>query len=71
MARCAVQGTVAGFREHLMGDWSRRYRAIKARLTQCDTLRLTGHRQQHLNTVVAMIGGRCAHVPAIADHAPD
>ena len=36
--------------------------------------RPTGHREQHLNTLVALIcgliGGRHAHLPTIADHAP-
>ena len=36
--------------------------------------RLTGHREQHLNTLVALIcgliGGKHAHLPTIADHAP-
>jgi hypothetical protein len=36
--------------------------------------RPTGHREQHLNTLVALIcgliGGKHAHLPTIADHAP-
>jgi hypothetical protein len=40
----------------------------------CYQPRPTGHREQHLNTLVALIcglvGGRHAHLPTIADHAP-
>jgi hypothetical protein len=57
-----------------MSDTSRRYRAIKQGLMQCYQPRPTGHREQHLNTLAALIcglvGGRCAHLSAIADHAP-
>ncbi len=57
-----------------MSDTSRRYRAIKQALLQCYQPRPTGHREQHLNTLVAMIcgliGGKHAHLPTIADHAP-
>ena len=57
-----------------MSDTSRRYRAIKQALLQCYQPRPTGHREQHLNTLVAMIcgliGGKHAHLPMIADHAP-
>jgi hypothetical protein len=57
-----------------MSDTSRRYRAIKQGLMQFYQPRPTGHREQHLNTLVALIcgltGGRHAHLPTIADHAP-
>jgi Transposase DDE domain len=57
-----------------MSDTSRRYRAIKQALLQRYQPRPTGHREQHLNTLVALIcgliGGRQAHLPTIADHAP-
>ena len=57
-----------------MSDTSRRYHAIKRGLMSFYQPRLTGHREQHLNTLVALIcgliGGRHAHLPTIADHAP-
>jgi hypothetical protein len=57
-----------------MNDTARRYRAIKQGLMQLYHPRPTGHREQHLNTLVALIcgliGGRHAHLPTIADHAP-
>jgi hypothetical protein len=57
-----------------MSDTSRRYRAIKQGLMHFYHPRPTGHREQHLNTLVAMIcgliGGKHAHLPTIADHAP-
>jgi hypothetical protein len=57
-----------------MNDTARRYRAIKQGLMQLYSPRPTGHREQHLNTLVAMIcgliGGKHAHLPMIADHAP-
>jgi hypothetical protein len=57
-----------------MNDTSRRYRAIKQGLMHFYQPRPTGHREQHLNTLVALIcgltGGRHAHLPTIADHAP-
>ena len=57
-----------------MSDTSRRYRAIKQGLMQLYHPRPTGHREQHLNTLAALIcglvGGRHAHLPTIADHAP-
>jgi hypothetical protein len=57
-----------------MSDTSRRYRAIKQALMQMYHPRPTGHREQHLNTLAALIcglvGGRHAHLPTIADHAP-
>jgi hypothetical protein len=57
-----------------MSDTSRRYRAIKQALMQFFQPRPTGHREQHLNTLAAMIcgliGGQHAHLSTIADHAP-
>jgi hypothetical protein len=57
-----------------MSDTARRYRAIKQGLMPFFHPRPTGHREQHLNTLVALIcglvGGRHAHLPTIADHAP-
>lgn len=57
-----------------MSDTYRRYRAIKQAIMQFYQPRPTGHREQHLNTLVALIcgltGGRHAHLPIIADHAP-
>ncbi len=56
-----------------MSDTYRRYAAIKRALMQFFPP-LTGHRERHLNTLVAMIcglaGGHRAHLAAIADHAP-
>jgi hypothetical protein len=57
-----------------MSDTSRRYHAIKQSLMHIYQPRPTGHRERHLNTLVALIcgltGGRHAHLPTIADHAP-
>lgn len=57
-----------------MSDTSRRYRAIKQALMQMYHPQPTGHREQHLNTLTALIcglvGGKHAHLPTIADHAP-
>jgi DDE family transposase len=57
-----------------MSDTYRRYRAIKQAVMQFYQPRPTGHREKHLNTLVAMIcgltGGKHAHLPTIADHAP-
>lgn len=57
-----------------MNDTSRRYHAIKRGLMRFYQPRPTGHREQHLNTLVALIcgliGGKHAHLPTIADHAP-
>jgi hypothetical protein len=57
-----------------MNDTARRYRAIKQGLMQLYSPRPTGHREQHLNTLAALIcglvGGHHAHLPTIADHAP-
>jgi hypothetical protein len=56
-----------------MSDTYRRYRAIKQGLVQFFP-HLTGHRERHLNTLVALIcglvGGQRAHLSSIADHAP-
>lgn len=57
-----------------MSDTYRRYRAIKQAIMQFYQPRPTGHREKHLNTLVAFIcgltGGKHAHLPTIADHAP-
>ena len=57
-----------------MSDTYRRHRAIKQGLLQFYQPRPSGHRERHLNTLVAMIcgltGGQRAHLPVIADHAP-
>ncbi len=53
-----------------MSDAHRRYRAIE----RCMPVPPRGHRQRHFTTLVAMIcglvGGHCAHLATIADHAP-
>jgi len=57
-----------------MSDTHRRYRAIKQGIMQFYQPRPTGHREKHLNTLVALIcgliGAKHAHLPTIADHAP-
>jgi hypothetical protein len=57
-----------------MPDTYRRYRAIQQAIMQCYQPRPTGHREKHFNTLVALIcsltGGKHAHLPSIADHAP-
>lgn len=57
-----------------MSDTYRRYRAIKRAIMQFYRPRPTGQREQHLNTLVALIcglaGGKHAHLSTIADHAP-
>lgn len=57
-----------------MSDTYRRYRAIKQGIVQFYKPRPTGHREKHLTTLVALIcgltGGKHAHLPTIADHAP-
>ena len=57
-----------------MSNTYRRYRAIKQGLMQFYQPYPTGHRERHLNTLVAMIcgltGGQCAHLATMADHAP-
>ena len=57
-----------------MSDTYRRYAAIKRAIMHWYHPRPTGHRERHLNTLVAMIcglaGSHRAHLSAIADHAP-
>jgi Transposase DDE domain len=57
-----------------MSDTYRRYRAIKRAIMQFYRPRPSGQREQHLNTLVALIcglaGGKHAHLSTIADHAP-
>lgn len=57
-----------------MSDTYHRYRAIKQGIMQFYQPRPTGHREKHLNTLVALIcgltGAKHAHLPSIADHAP-
>jgi len=57
-----------------MSDTYRRYAAIKQALMQFYHPRPTGHRERHLNTLIAMIcgltGGQRAQLSTIADHAP-
>jgi hypothetical protein len=57
-----------------MSDTYRRYRAIKQGLMQFFQPRLTGHRERHFNTLVAMIcglvGAQRAPLGHMADHAP-
>jgi hypothetical protein len=57
-----------------MSDTYRRYRAIKQGIMQFYQPRPSGHREKHLNTLVALIcgltGGKHSHLPIIADHAP-
>src|SRR6266542_4891270 len=57
-----------------LSDTYRRYRAIKQGIMQFYQPRPTGHRERHLNTLVALIcglaGGKHAHLSSIADHAP-
>ena len=57
-----------------MSDTYRRYSAIKRALMQFYRLVPGSHREQHFNTLAAMIcglaGGQRAHLSTIADHAP-
>ncbi len=57
-----------------MSDTYRRYRAIKQGLLQFYQPRPTGHRERHLNTLVALIcglvGAQRAQLSHMADHAP-
>jgi hypothetical protein len=57
-----------------MSDTYRRYAAIKQGLMQFFHPHPTGHRERHLNTLVAMIcglaAGQSAHLATMADHAP-
>src|SRR3712207_3394268 len=61
-------------RRRTMSDTYRRYAAIKQGLMQFFHPQPTGHRERHLNTLVAMIcgltGGQRAHLSTMADHAP-
>lgn len=56
-----------------MSDTYRRHHAIKQGLLQFFP-HVTGHRERHLNTLVALIcgltGGQRAHLSTIADHSP-
>jgi hypothetical protein len=57
-----------------MSDTYRRYRAIKQALMQFFPSPVSGHRERHFNTLVALIcglaGGQSAHLSTITDHAP-
>ena len=57
-----------------MSDTYRRHRAIKQGIMQFFHPRPTGHRERHLNTLIAMIcglvGAQRAYLSVIADHAP-
>ncbi len=57
-----------------MSDTYRRYAAIKQGLMQCYQPRPTGHRERHLNTLIAMIcgviGAQRIHLSRMADQAP-
>ena len=57
-----------------MRDPYRRYRAIQQASMPFSTPRPTGHREKHLTPFVALIcgltGGKHAHWPTLADHAP-
>src|SRR5690349_17334008 len=57
-----------------MSDTYQRYSAIKRAIMQFYQPRPSGQREKHLNTLVALIcgltGGKHAHLPTIADHAP-
>jgi hypothetical protein len=57
-----------------MSDTYRRYRAIKQALLQFYPSPVSGHRERHFNTLVALIcglvGGQSAHLSTVADHAP-
>src|ERR671926_809001 len=61
-------------RRSTISDTYRRYAAIKQGLMQFFHPRPTGHREQHLNTLVALIcgltGGQRAQRSTIADQAP-
>src|SRR5919206_531391 len=61
-------------RRSTMSDTYRRYAAIKQGLMQFFQPRPSGHRERHLNTLVALIcgltGSQHAHLSTIADHAP-
>ncbi|MGC9041831.1 MAG: hypothetical protein ACP5MJ_20255 [Roseiflexus sp.] len=57
-----------------MSDTYRRYRAIQQAIMQWYHPRPIGHRENHWNTLTALIcgltGGKPAHLPTIANHAP-
>jgi hypothetical protein len=57
-----------------MSDTYHRSAAIQQALVQCYHPRPTGHRERHLNTLIAMIcgltGGQRAQLSTMADHAP-
>jgi len=57
-----------------MSDTYRRYSAIKRAMMQFYRFKQGSHREQHFNTLAALIcglaGGKQAHLPSIADHAP-
>ena len=57
-----------------MSDTYRRYSAIKRAMMQFYCLKPGSHREQHFNTLAALIcglaGSKQAHLPSIADHAP-
>jgi hypothetical protein len=57
-----------------MSDTYRRYSAIKRAMMQFYHFQPGSHREQHFNTLAALIcglaGGKQAHLPTIADHAP-
>jgi hypothetical protein len=57
-----------------MSDTYRRYSAIKRAMMQFYRFKPGSHPQKHLNTLCALIcglvGGKHAHLPIIADHAP-
>ena len=57
-----------------MSDTYRRYAAIKQGLMQFFQPQPTGHRERHLNTLIALIcgltGGQRAHLSTMADYAP-
>jgi hypothetical protein len=58
-----------------MSDNLRRYRAIRAALTQCYPGEISGRMVQHLTTLAALISGivgsRCSQMPSIATKIPD
>src|SRR6476646_12026989 len=57
-----------------MSDTYRRYTAIKRAMMQFYHFLPGSHREGHFNTLAALIcgltGGKHAHLPTIADHAP-
>ncbi len=57
-----------------MRDAYRRYAAIQQARMQFYQPRPTGHRERHVNTLIAMIcgltGGQRASLSTMADHAP-